>query len=286
MLRRIPSLVWNPGVTVAALRYSWRLYASKVVENISTSAADLLIGAIASPAAAGAYRIGSRIVIGISTIAYQAATAMSWVRLSNVAHNRPKFRREWLQIVMIVSAITWPALAFMASQSGAIVRVVLGPGWEDVAPVITIIALARILSMFDFLIEPVLGVTGRGSLLLKLRTASATVAIISFALLARYGASGAAYAQLMTSIAGLTIALVVAQKSIEMSRADFLNALFPSLCTSAASLIGLECALRFAGPMPPILTLAIGGAGAGATFLMTASVVAMLQRKSGARLPV
>ena len=103
VLRRRPKFAWHAEAARTVFAFSGNLYVARIVSTISAYSADLLIGALVNPATAGAYRLGSRVVLGVSEIAYQPVFTVAWVHFSRAAHDDEALRQEWLSFITVLS---------------------------------------------------------------------------------------------------------------------------------------------------------------------------------------
>ena len=237
MLRERPHLHWQMSVARQVFAFSSNIYISRIVGIVSSYSADILIGLLVSPAAAGAYRLGSRVVLGVSEIAYQPIGTMAWVHFSR-AKTTSTLRLEWLNFILVLSVTAWPALAGLAFLSRSIVHLLVGPGWDEAVPVIIVLVFARMMSMFEVFLDPMLGVHDRTPMILKLRVTASVLAVCALAMLTRYGATGAAFAQVSVSLMLGLAAICIGVRATNLSARALLHALLPGLAVSGAALTG------------------------------------------------
>ena len=72
----------------SALVFASRLYGGRLIAFVFNFSADLIIGTLAGPAAAGAYRLATRMVFGVSEIWFQPIKTIAWVRFSSAVRDR------------------------------------------------------------------------------------------------------------------------------------------------------------------------------------------------------
>lgn len=237
LVRERPHLRWQMSVARRVFAFSSNIYISRIVGIASSYSADILIGLLVSPAAAGAYRLGSRVVLGVSEIAYQPVGTMAWVHFSR-AKDHPTLRQEWLSFVLVLSLTAWPALAGLALLSHSVVHLLVGSGWDEAVPVIVVLVFARMLSLFEVFLDPMLGVSDRTPVILKLRITASVLAVGALAVLAHEGASGAAFAQVLVSLMLGLSAVRIGMRAADVSAGTLLHALLPGLAATGAALAG------------------------------------------------
>lgn len=195
---RWPRLHWSRQVAAEALHFASNLYVSRFVGILVNYSADLIIGILVGPAAAGVYRLGSRMVFGISEICYQPLRTIAWVRFTRAVRGGRGLDAEWIGLMQILSFVTWPALAVTAVLAQPMVVTLLGARWAEAGPVVVILAASRAAAMFEIFLDPLLGSIGRPRRLLVIRCGAAAIAITSLLLLGRHGVAAAAWSQVLT----------------------------------------------------------------------------------------
>ena len=266
-----PHFRWRAEQARLALGFASRLYGSRVIGIITNFSADLIIGALASPAAAGSYRLASRIVFGCSEIWFQPVKTVAWVRFSSSLERtsrlaKTSLQQDWLGLMMLLSMIAWPALGCAAVLSRPLTAAVLGRDWLVAAPVLAVLALAKSAELFEIFLDPLLATTGDLRSLPRIRAAASVIAIAGFLALAHLGATAAAWAQVTTYglLAGVTIRFGL--KRTALGFPTLLARLLPGLVTTLLTMLAAAAAARLtsASALPPVASLAVDLA-AGAT---------------------
>ena len=278
LVRERPRWQWHAGVARTVFTFSANIYISRIVGIASNYSADILVGLLVSPAAAGAYRLGSRVVLGISEVAYQPVGTMAWVHFTRAAKDDALLRREWLNFVLVLSVTAWPALAGLALLSRGVVHLVVGAGWDEAVPVIVVLAVARGLALFEVFLDPMLGIRDRTPVILKLRSTASLLAIIALAVLARYGAIGAALAQVLVSLALAVAAIQIGLRSTVLGARDLLGALAPGLAATGAALAGAAMAGMLPLSAQPLM-LQLGVATLGGIVVWLGALFVMFRRR-------
>ena len=278
VLRLRPRLAWHADTARAAWRFAVNIYVSRMAGIVASYSGDVLVGILVNPAAAGAYRLGSRVVLGVSEIAYQPVTTMAWVRFARTRGKPEAMRLEWLALLTALSLTAWPALVGLVLDGRSVLALVVGPGWDDALPVIAVLAVARVLAAFEAFLDPTLGVTDRSSLILKIRTVGSAAAVALLLGAARFGATGAALAQTIVAGALALAAIVVALRTTRTRPATLLLRLVPGLACTLATAAGALGALALAGlgPARPVSTIAVSLAGGVAGWAVTLAATARL----------
>jgi O-antigen/teichoic acid export membrane protein len=219
VLQKIPQIWFNRVFAREVLKFSTNIYISALVGQISGRSADLLIGVLAGPAAAGAFRLSGRVVSGINDMVCQPAITVAWVQLSGGGHDIQKIKEEWQRLTIFISIIVWPALAVLACNTKNVLHVIVGPGWEEAAPLLVVMALDRGLSIAVCFIGPLLGIRNRTGTTLRFSFVSGIGTILAMLLCARYGALSAALGQLAitTILSAVGVAIIIDSEKFRTS---------------------------------------------------------------------
>jgi O-antigen/teichoic acid export membrane protein len=258
VLRRVPLLRWHAVTAKAAMSFAGNIYAGRMVGMVAGYSADFLIGVLVNPAAAGAYRLATRLVLGVSEVVYQPINTMAWVHFSKAGHDEAAFRKEWQSLIMALSLTVWPALAGLALLSGSIIHLLVGGGWGAAVPVVAILAVGRMAALFQTFLEPMLGSRGRTAEILKFNVVAAVASLVLFAAFARFGALGAAAVQVVVVVFLAISGIVVGLRFANWTLRDLLSTLVPGITVTLATVAGASAVAY----MPvafhsPILDLAV-----------------------------
>ncbi len=281
LVQERPRLRWQMPVARQVFAFSSNIYISRIVGIASSYSADILIGLLVSPAAAGAYRLGSRVVLGVSEIAYQPIGTMAWVHFSR-ARDASALRQEWLNFILVLSVTAWPALAGLALLSHSVVHLLVGAGWDEAVPVIIVLVFARMMSLFEVFLDPMLGVSDRTPVILKLRITASVLAVGTLTLLAHYGATGAAFAQVLVSLMLALAAICIGLRATELCACALLRALLPGLAATGAALAGATLTGALPLSAQP-LVLQVGLASLGGILLWAITLFVMLRQRTDLR---
>jgi O-antigen/teichoic acid export membrane protein len=271
----VPRLAWRTEQARHALAFASRLYGSRLIAIVTNYGADLIIGTLASPAAAGAYRLASRMIFGFSEIYFQPIKTIAWVRFSSAERAGSGLGHEWLGLMTVLSMIAWPTLGGAAVLSRQLTGTVLGNTWLAAAPVVVILALSKSGELFEVFLDPLLGTAGNTALLLRIRAGAAVVAIAGFLALAHLGPAFAAWAQAATYLSLAIVTIIVGLKRTNGTVRALITALLPGLATTALTMLAAAAASRLTGGAgwPLIAKFAADVAAGGFVWAFMAGIV-------------
>jgi O-antigen/teichoic acid export membrane protein len=241
-----------------ALAFASGLYGSRVINIVANFGADLSIGVLASPAAAGTYRLASRMVFGFTEIWFQPIKTIAWVRFSSAVRDRLGLDQEWLGLMMVLSMLAWPTLGGVAVLSDQLTVTVLGSNWLAAGPIVSILALAKSAELFEIFLDPLLGTEGASHRLFRIRIVACVVAVAGFSALAPFGAPAAAVAQVGTYLMLAIVTIRIGLKRTGVTARGLLLTLLPGAATTLLTVVSAAAAAGLAGRSgwPPIAQFA------------------------------
>lgn len=186
------------------LRWSYSRYLAVFLNFFSNYGADLVLGALLSPAATGIYRASNRLVSALTDLFAQPLQKIVQTNMSALTARDRSLDHSWLAIFITVAAIGWTALATLASLAHEIVPVLLGQQWLPAVPVVMIFCLVRSLTLLDSCSTVILVCGDRQRFMLRVQIVVATTVLGISALLAPYGVIAVAIGTGFI-MAGLTI---------------------------------------------------------------------------------
>lgn len=231
---------------------------------------------------------------GLALAPARLSPALSGVLLPAMARRqrRPaRLRAATLDAVAMLSLAALPACAALALSAPQVVAVVLGPQWAGAAPVLSILALAGVLQLFNAIHVPVIRALGavwretRLRLLYLVLLAGAAWWAARFGLAAVAGAVALAWAVRHVLLVRLALALLDVRAATLWRR--HLPGLWAGLW-AGLGVLAAQAAHAGAWPAPAALALQMGaaaGAGAAAVYFAPARVRPGHAVRGFARLP-
>lgn len=244
----------------ALLPVSGHVTLASLASLAGTSGADLVVGVVLGPAAVALYRIAARIAGAVGEVVTETTRVLAW---SSLAGRGPLTAPAVARLFDGAFVLTVPVFLGLALTAGPLVETLLGPAWSAAAPVLAILAVARLLAVPVALATPILASHGRTRVLPRLAAILAATGLATTLIAGPHGVIAVAFAQTLTAALG-TAATVVLLRPIAP-----IPALLPGASTlAAAAALGLAVPLAAAGPAPAALTLQIAtGALLWAAFL-------------------
>ena len=200
-------LPWRPGRPqrglgiLPLLGFGTRLSASNVVNFLNRNTDNVLIGWRWGPNALGQYAAAYRVLMMPLTQFSAPVSQIALPALARLRDDAGRYRTAYLRMVRVLSSVTAPLMGFAVVSSSWVVAILLGPGWDEAAEILSWLALAGI-------VQPLTNSTGwlfisqeRLGEHLRWSTVSAVLAVMSFVIGLPFGAVGVATAYAVSGIA-------------------------------------------------------------------------------------
>ena len=182
----------------------------------------VLIGVIAGPAAAGAYRLSFQLSQAMTRLAdmFSRAIFPEFTR-AHAAAARDAFRALYRQTTRLTLA-TGAIICILAPVAGKPILALVGGGaFADAYPILVLLSFATALEVMCAGYEPLLLGIGRTAEILRIRLFSTLLLFVAAGLtLARFGAVAGAAASLLSAAAALAGFVIVARRAMNTRRPD------------------------------------------------------------------
>jgi O-antigen/teichoic acid export membrane protein len=192
-----PGLAFDPRALRHALRFSVKVWASRLTLVLAGQLDKLIVGALLGASVLGLY---SRAALFLSLPLALIAGAAATVLVPSLARHRgtpTRLREEFLAATSLIATLTFPAFVGAAAMATPLVGALLGHGksweWSGVATLLAVMAPAAAL---DSLVHPqrsLLVAQGRVGVAMTLSMVGAGLLLSGIALGARQGLEGVAW---------------------------------------------------------------------------------------------
>ena len=171
-------------------------------------------------------------------------------------------KKSYLHGLSLMTAVQWPALIMLSLLANPIVRILLGPQWDAVPPLVRIMALASMALAPGTLTFPVLVAAGRIQDALWASLISLPPSFLIIIGAAFFGLDAVAASLLLVTPVQMFVAYFFIRRAIDMNWADLLAAGRDSAC------------LALATASAPIIVVATSPSGFDLGWLQTAMALA------------
>jgi len=197
----------------------------------------LIIGRMLDNTAIGLYQRA----VTVSTLPLKAVSAIDYVAFPAIAaHLRDggDIKQAYLRALVFITGVHWPGLIVLALLAHPLVAILLGDNWLAVAPLVLVMALARLFGFAGSLTNASLLAAGRPRQLFLLQLIVVPVTIGLTACAAPYGIEAVAWTMGLTAPFEFAVALYFIRQFASFSIAELLAALRPSAVTTLLTTLG------------------------------------------------
>jgi O-antigen/teichoic acid export membrane protein len=209
----------------------------------------LIIGRVLDNTAIGLFQRA----VTVSTLPLKAVSAIDYVAFPAIsAHLREggDIKQPYLRGLMMITGVHWPGLLALALLAHPLVAILLGQRWLAVAPLIFVMALARLFGFATSLSTSSLLAAGRSRQLFQLQMVLVPVSVGAVALSAPHGINAVAWTMCLTTPLELALSVYFIRQFATFTLAELVSALRPSAVVTGFSALG------------PLLFIAMYGWGA------------------------
>lgn len=259
-------------------RWSLPQYASSLIGLFSNYGADFMIGAILNPAATGLYRAGSRITSAVSDLCIQPVRLIATTVFARRRAAGGTAADLWPAVAALSLFIALPALGGLAAVADLILPPLLGPDWANLATMVLVLSIGRILGSMGGVASPFLVAQGHHKLLLPIQLFSATCLLLGMLFFAKFGVLAIATVTAASASLGAAISIVMAYRVARSPVKASIGLLLLASLPGALSAVAAAAVARSALVEDPLLLSTIAIATAVLIWLVT---LVMLRQRLG-----
>ncbi|WP_372784718.1 oligosaccharide flippase family protein [Phenylobacterium sp.] len=243
-----PRLAFDLRALRHALRFSAKVWSSRLVLTLAGQLDKLIVGALLGASVLGLY---SRTALFMSLPLQLIAGAATTVLVPALARHRgssSRLQEEFLATTNLIATLTFPAFVGAAAMAGPLVGALLGHGksweWSGVATLLAVMAPAAAL---DSLIHPqrsLLVAQGRAGAALVLSMVGATLLLTSIAVGAREGIEGVAWGYVVATTANFGLFTCVTLSGLKLPVMRYVRSLGRVVLATLAATLAIIAARR------------------------------------------
>ena len=206
---------------------------------------DVIIGRFIGTAAVGQYRTAWRTVDLIAQGVIMPFTQVALPTLGRLQDDLPAFRKAYLRITAVCSAVALPAIIGFAVLARDAIPLVFGPQWAPAAPVAQVLGLMAVPFTLNRFAAPALATLGRYSTLARLSSLQLALTVAMSLAAAPYGLVAIAGAYVARAYLVLPLQLRAFKRYSGLGYGEVLRSIAPALGTStlmAGAIVGLDAA--------------------------------------------
>jgi len=273
------SFPWCPGLPAMRtdvrplLKFGTNLTLANISTAVTSGMDRFFLGRAWGPESVGIYRQAFQLITAPTDQLLSPIYQVAHPALCMLQDDPGRFRRYFVMVLCIVSAITMPLSLFVAVFAPALTHVLLGDQWLPCAPIIAVLALGTFIRQTSGSTALILLAGGRSQTHLALIFSSNLLLIALLFAGAHWGALGVAAAEVAATFLFLFPRLHFTLRGSPVSFPDFFAAIArPALASLAMAAVLWGLSATF--PLPSdTLRIGVGAALAPVLFLGTWSLL-------------
>jgi O-antigen/teichoic acid export membrane protein len=230
-------VLWELSGYSVTMTYTQVLYVALVRVQ------DVIIGRFLGTAAVGQYRTAWRTVELISQGVIMPFTQVALPTLGRLQDDLPAFRKAYLRITAVCSAVAVPAIVGFAVIAPDAIPLVFGDQWGAAAPVAQVLGLMAVPFTHNRFAGPALATLGRYSMLARFSTLQLLLTVVMSIAAAPYGLVAVAGAYVTRAYLMLPLQLWAFKRYSGLGYREVLRSVGPAVGVSvlmAAAVTGLD----------------------------------------------
>ena len=239
------ALVWTLGDWRPGRRASWSrvrslasfglaVFVSRLGFYANRNADNLLVGKVLGSGALGIYGLAYQaVLLPLEQVGGPVAEVL-FPALARLQGTPARLRAAWLRAVRLLALVVAPGLGLLIVLADDLVRILLGPAWSGVAPVVQLLAWVGLHQTLQRLNSSVLQAVGAPRVLASFALLSVAVNVPAFVIGLHWGVTGVAAAYAVSSTIVAPVYLVRTCRAAGLAPSAFLRAVAPILLVAAA----------------------------------------------------
>ncbi len=245
------------------LRFSSNSLLLTIASAVGGRTPDLIIGKLLGFAPVGLFSRAASLTDQTRTLLAGSVGAVLLPAFAALHHRGQPIGPAYLRLCAAYTAVIWPAMAGLALASAPLTRIILGPHWEGVAPLLSILAVAEMILISLPMVTELPILSGRIASLARRNLLDNATSLTFLALGCVWGITGAALSRLIYAIAWRAFYDPFMQRVVQVDRQALFILYIKSLIATGSALLPLSVAYGvIASPKAiglDILSLAVAG---------------------------
>jgi O-antigen/teichoic acid export membrane protein len=239
---------------------------SKFLRFLTFNGVEIVVGRLQGAVAVGIFTMARKVSFIPSTEIAAPINRALFPSFATISKDSTRLRNAFRKTVGVTALLSFPAAFGILAIADPLVYVVFGEQWLDAAPVLAIMAVVGVIYAGNNIVEPVLMACGALRPLVLAQAGYAAVLLPAAVFLTdRFGAVGAAYALLASSLAALPMHFYAARKVVGFSLWDLALCSWRPLVAAVLMATAIFEAQRlFIGSAQPTLATLLALIAAGA----------------------
>jgi len=199
--------------------YGKYVFGTAISSVLANTINQMMLGALLSPAAAGAFNVAARII----SLVDQPTTALGAIVFPQSAkrfatHGNDAIKYLYEKSVGTILALLIPSLLFLFLFPGFFVHIIAGNNYPETIPIIKLTTLVCLFNPFGLLFGTIMDSIGKPKLNFVILILFTILKLtLNFILIEKYGIMGAVYATLIADIIIFVVQLIILKKELDVN---------------------------------------------------------------------
>lgn len=252
------------GVEVRGMvRFTGAIMMSRLISFGQENMSLLLVGVFLGPAGAGLYRGGARLAGALTEVLSETMRIVGWSAFRQAREaghetsgtgRAEQMRAPAIRLLSVLLLVSVPAFVGLAVLAPLMIATLLGPEWSAAAGVLSLLALRRMLTLPQSVLEPVLSLTGAVRIVPRLNAINAAASLLLLLLLVPRGILAVAAGQAIAGVLSLAPTLWALRRYANVTVPALMRAIWPALASAGVMLAALALTRagleRWSAPAP------------------------------------
>jgi O-antigen/teichoic acid export membrane protein len=228
--------------------WTWLLSLAILLRNRSDT---LLLGGLTNSTSVGVYSVGSEVASLPTSELVEPLCRASFAGFAAANREGVSVTETFLRLMSSAVLVTLPAGVGLALVAAPLVRLAFGPGWDAAVPVLQVLGLAGIMTVFGQISLHLMSAHSLLGRLTFVALAGAALRIVLLLLLIPgFGVAGAAWAAAIATCADQGATLVMALRHLKVGAHAFVRHIVRPVLAAAAMACGVVAMALWRRPAP------------------------------------
>lgn len=259
---------WLPGLPSqgagvrSMLRFGADVTGFEIVNYFSRNLDNILIGKFWGAASLGLYAKAYQIVLFPLNNIRIPINSVAMPALSRLQNQPEQFRSYYIRLVLILSTLSMPLMAFFFVASSEVVGLLFGPYWMGMTPLFKVLTVAGFTQVVSGTRGVVLLSLGKSKRYFQLGGATAFFTVICFLVGISHGATGVAVSYAIMTYVTLPVCFLYAFHGMNIGFKDFISGIWRNCisCIVAVVVVStIEALFSISSPLLSLVVKAVAG---------------------------
>lgn len=269
----LPRLEFSYAETRPLMRFSLALLGTNLVGYGNRNIDALLIGRFLGAGPLGVYSMAIQIMLFPLQQVSSVIVRVLFPTLAQMQDDVARLRSAYLKAVATIVFITFPLMGGLFVLADDFVRVVFGPGWAEMAPILKVLCWVGMMQSVGTTMGAIYLAVGRTDIALRVTLVVVPVLIVGLAAGLPWGIQGVAIGYALASFSLFYYTAITAYRLIGLKLVDFHAVIVRPGLAMLVMLAVLLVAGTLESAWPPTLRLGAGVALGAVSYLLASLLI-------------